>query len=173
MNILSKAGILTTIGICLGAGLIYGNDSKQPTDFHTSSYDIFRSGEKIVVYSLAQPPLGGIDPQKTSTSNLKDGFRGYPILAQAEILDPNLRSELKSTLVKGMNQNAVAAKCFNPRHGLRVSSGLRTVDLVICFECSSLEVHSTKRVSVLSVSNSAEALFDRILRSNKITPSQS
>jgi hypothetical protein len=165
MKILYKAGILATIGICLGAGLIYGNDSKQPTDFHTSSYDIFRSGEKIVVYSL--------DPQKASTSNLKDGFRGYPILAQAEILDPNLRSELKSTLVKGMNQNAVAAKCFNPRHGLRVTSGLRTVDLVICFECSSLEVHSTKRVSVVSVSKSAEPLVDRILRSTKITPSKS
>jgi hypothetical protein len=165
MKILYKAGIFATIGICLSAGLIYGNDFKQPAEFHTSSYDIFKSGEKIIVYS--------IDPQQASDSKPQNGFRGYRILAQAEILDANLRSELKSTLVKGMNQNAVAAKCFNPRHGLRVSSGLRTVDLVICFECSSLEVHSTKRVSVLSVSNSAEALFDRILRSNKITPSKS
>ena len=28
-----------------------------------------------------------------------------------------------------------AAACFNPRHGIRVKSGDKTVDLVICFEC--------------------------------------
>jgi hypothetical protein len=173
MNILSKSLILMTIGICTASGFRYWNDVKQPTDFHVSSYNIFNHGEKVVIYSLAQPPLGGIDPQQTGTSTVKDSFRDYPILAQAEVLDPNLQAELKSSLIKGMNQNVVAAKCFNPRHGLRVSQGLKTVDVVICFECSRLEVYSTKRVSTLTVSNSAEALFDRVLRSSKIAPLKS
>jgi hypothetical protein len=165
MKILSKAVILMTIGICTASGFRYWNDVKQPTDFHVSSYDIFNHGEKVVIYSL--------DPQQTGTSTVKDSFRDYPILAQAEVLDPNLQAELKSSLIKGINQNVVAAKCFNPRHGLRVSQGLKTVDVVICFECSRLEVYSTKRVNTLTVSNSAEALFDRILRSSKIAPLKS
>ncbi len=161
MKILYKAGIFTTIGICVGAGLVYLNNSKQPTDFHTSSYDIFKHGEKVVLYS--------IDPKQTNTSNVKDSFNNYPVLSKVEVVDPNLQSELKSALIEGMNQNAIAAKCFNPRHGLRVSWGLKTIDVVICFECSSLEVYSTKRVSVVSVSNYAEPLFDRILRSARNT----
>ncbi len=155
MKILYKAGILTTIGICVGAGLVHLNNSKQPTDFHTTSYDIFTHGKKVVVYSL--------DPKQTNTSTGKDNFNDYPVLSKIEVVDPKLQSELKSALIEGMNQNAIEAKCFNPRHGLRVSSGLKTIDVVICFECNKLEVHSTKRVNALSVSNSAEALFDRIL----------
>jgi hypothetical protein len=161
MKILYKAGIFVTIGVCVGAGWIYWNKSKQPTDFDSSSYDIFKNGEKVVLYSL--------EPQRKNTLTVKDSFRDYQVLGQVEVVDANLRSTLKSALIEGMNQNAIVAKCFNPRHGLRVSWGLKTIDLVICFECNSLEVYSPKQVSVLSVSNSAEPLFDRILRSARNT----
>lgn len=34
----------------------------------------------------------------------------------------------------------MVAACFNPRHGLRAVHAGHTVDLVICFECLTLEV---------------------------------
>jgi hypothetical protein len=33
------------------------------------------------------------------------------------------------------------AACFNPRHGVRAKSKEGMVDLVICFECSSVELY--------------------------------
>jgi hypothetical protein len=48
---------------------------------------------------------------------------------------------LADALRLGAEDNfGIAAGCFNPRHGLRLKGGGKSVDLVICFECLQVEV---------------------------------
>ena len=48
-----------------------------------------------------------------------------------------MQKQLLDALYKGIaDSDGNGAKCFDPRHGIRASVDGKTVDLVICFECS-------------------------------------
>lgn len=67
-------------------------------------------------------------------------FHGHEVLAQAEIKDAKVRSNITSIVNRGVRKGGDQAKCFNPRHGIHATQAGRTVDLVICYECSTIEV---------------------------------
>ena len=50
----------------------------------------------------------------------------------------NFHPDKKDMLSFGMGP----AYCFEPRHGVRVVDGAGTIDLVICYECGRMRVHS-------------------------------
>ena len=56
-------------------------------------------------------------------------------------------------------------RCFNPRHGIRVTSGGVTTDLLICFECKEAVVfRDGQRVADWTTGRSPQADFDEALR---------
>jgi hypothetical protein len=64
-----------------------------------------------------------------------------------------------------------AKKCFEPRHGVRAMAGGKTVDLVICFACSEVQVWSDdgKDLEGLAlIGDSAQAAFDKVLTDAKV-----
>ena len=57
--------------------------------------------------------------------------------------------------------------CFRPRHGIHATRGQKVVDLLVCFECSQVEVYSggSDQPSLgLRTSGSPEPVFDKALR---------
>jgi len=92
-------------------------------------------------------------------------FHHFKVLGRAMVTDAATRNRLYRSLQSGARWNLpFPAMCFNPRHGIRATSGVSTVDLVICFECSQVQVwHGDSHVTTFIVGQSPEPLFDQVL----------
>ncbi len=65
------------------------------------------------------------------------GFHDWKILGTTKITDAAVRAALVDAFDEGVeNHDGSAAACFNPRHGIRVKYVGKSVDFLICFECS-------------------------------------
>lgn len=104
----------------------------------------------FVVLSLDSSPLGGgfigetaAQRKKRTTVEDHENFQGARILQEVEITNPTTKKRLLEALYRGVRGDGFSgALCFSPRHGIRATSGLTTVDLNICFQCSAIKVSS-------------------------------
>jgi hypothetical protein len=97
--------------------------------------------------------------------NEKDDFHGWKVLGKTSVKNADAGKSLMSTLKKGIAENdGIAAACFNPRHGVRGVVDGKTVDLVICFECYSLQVFVGDKRDSVRTTGSPQPAFDKILR---------
>jgi hypothetical protein len=109
----------------------------------------------LVVIGCASKPAAGLHAPEKLTLYSLDGryleanrqpagaeiFHGCPVLGKVEITDTEQREQLLAALNEGITQGTREdmAKCFVPRHGLRVVENGITVDYLLCFECSRFE----------------------------------
>ena len=107
--------------------------------------------------------LYSLDPGEES---VKDGFHGWKVLGKTTIKDTDVRKEVIAALAKGVADNdGRAAKCFEPRHGIRVVHDGKTTDLVICFACYQVRVtQGDKRGEGFLTTDSPQATFDKVLK---------
>jgi hypothetical protein len=61
------------------------------------------------------------------------------------------------------DKNATPARCFIPRHGIRATHDGKTVELVICFECSQLWVHQGDAKDWMTIGKEPQSVFDKLL----------
>ncbi len=98
----------------------------------------------------------------------KEVFHGVAVLGKTEVKG-DARKDLAAALVKAIEDKAAkGARCFIPRHGVSVKSGDKTIDLVICFECSWVDVYegdTSKRQTI----GTDGGLLNRILTGAKVT----
>jgi hypothetical protein len=103
-----------------------------------------------------------VDPShETPPANAKliGGF--YRILGQASITDAGLRKQLVDSLYDAaLNNNGEMAKCFNPRHAIRAVRGGKMTEIVICFECSSLQTTTGGVRSSAAINAAKESYFN-------------
>ena len=95
-------------------------------------------------------------------------FHGYRILGKVSVADPVQRrevAEVVSQAARSYGGDGGDNKCmFSPRHAVRLVSGAKTYDFLICFQCLQMEVYAGDQlVSSLSSGGSPEVL-NRILR---------
>src|SRR3954471_16183202 len=77
--------------------------------------------------------LYSLDPARQKDPP-KDAFHGWKVLGHTTVKDADARKKLLGDLEKGaQDKHGTVAACFNPRHGIRVTAGDKTIDLVICF----------------------------------------
>ncbi|MGL6094782.1 MAG: hypothetical protein ACRC7O_03125 [Fimbriiglobus sp.] len=99
--------------------------------------------DRLILISIdgRDPPLNGENPRKGTT----DLFYRYPVLGSVEVTDREARRAILADLNRGMaDKNATLAKCFWPRHGVRVMKNGTVTDLVICFECGHVRFMATE-----------------------------
>ena len=96
-------------------------------------------------------------PDKTA---VKDAKVRAAILKSLNMAHPGERGHRRSLLQ--------SAACFNPRHGIRATHDGKTVDLVICFECFSLQVFLGDTKAGALTTDSPPPTFDRVLRKAKV-----
>jgi hypothetical protein len=130
---------------------------KAKTSFAVIAERISKA-ERLEVYRLNSTFIE--DEQKA-----KGSFHGYEILAQAKAESAEQRKEIGSFVGAVLHWNKLRmALCFNPRHGLRVISGKDTLDLVICFECSRVEVYDNGKLGgTFALTRQATNPLDRLL----------
>ena len=152
--------IIALVSIC-GTVLLaaHGSANRKPTPeqlskaFPNDSYEVFTKSQQVTLYSL--------EPEKRIAG--KELFHGYSVLGKTEVSNRKLQSELKSSLVKAM-AGADGAACFTPRHGLRLTSGDKTVDIVICFECGTTVTYYGEAKGEGDVFDTPARLYNRVLR---------
>lgn len=100
---------------------------------------LFAQSETFELYSLDPT----VEPRQGSKDGSSDeSFHEWKVLGKTEIKEPAERKKLVDALRLGAEDNAGTADgFFIPRHGLRLRSGKETVDLLICFQCLSIQVY--------------------------------
>ncbi|HKB04371.1 MAG TPA: hypothetical protein VKD90_19260 [Gemmataceae bacterium] len=99
----------------------------------------------------------------------KDGFHGWEVLGKTTVKDADTRKNLVAALQKGVAESdGTVARCFNPRHGIRVTHDGKTTDLVICFECLQVKAFAGDRRHDFLVTRSPQPAFDAVLKEAKV-----
>lgn len=97
-------------------------------------------------------------------------FHRYEILGKMLVTDPKIKAQLIQSLYYGMeHRNGFAAACFNPRHGIRATKGKRTVDVVICFECSQIDFWESNQRQHTYTSRTPQKVFDKVLKKGGVS----
>ena len=120
---------------------------------------VLANAEKLELYSL--------DPGRKE-KKATDGFRRRKILGKTTLSGDEKKSIVES-LQKGVAENrGSAAWCFNPRHGIKATHEGKTVELVICFECLSIDGWCNgSPFRVLTTASPAKE-FNRVLLAKKV-----
>lgn len=159
------------VGISLVGWVVYAFQSaatRQTTmaevnrAFPPESYRLFLKAEKLTLYALK--------PESTNTDAEK--FQGYEVAGKTEIAEVKHQKELKGAFIREM-AGAKGAACFNPRHGLRVETEGKTIEIVICFECGNFAVHFGDEKGKGAVNAQyLESPFNQILQNAGISVAQ-
>jgi len=128
---------------------------------------VLEKAETLDVYSLDPDTERDVTEERPKT-----GFRGWKILGKTTVQDADARKALLSALDKAVaGAPPRSKKCFEPRHGVRATAGGKTVDLVICFACSEVQVWSDGGVDLegsARIADSAQPAFDKVLSDAKV-----
>jgi hypothetical protein len=116
---------------------------------------VLRRAESVEVYS--------IDPEleygKSATS-----FHGWKYLGKTTVDGKWLRRRITRSVLTANWECHGGFKCLDPRHGIRVVSGGKTVDLLICFWCSQVEVFGPEQPEgFFPINSRPSALLNRLL----------
>lgn len=111
-----------------------------------------------------QYELLSIDPDRPEQLS-PDLFHGYRVLGTTIISEPGARAQLTDALRGGVKSIfGTRNNCFTPRHGIRVTSGGITTDILICFECQQARVFiGEQSVADWMTDRSPQPTFDRVL----------
>lgn len=162
----------TIIGIIFFIMILAGSTAQSDvvvTDFGTNQWGwspapkylppdqrhFLESADEFTLYSL-DPDR---EPKGTNT------FCFHKILGQIRIERTAERTNLITALSDGIAEADGSADCFNPRHGIRAVKNGVAVDLVICFQCSAIEVFSSKGTHWgFPVSRTPATVFNGVLK---------
>lgn len=122
--------------------------------------------EKAGTFELYSLDPGRKFDKEGKPAEVKDGFHGWEVLGKMEVKDKADRKRLADALRLGAEDNfGMAAACFIPRHGIRLKEGEKTIDLVICFQCLSVQVFENGQSKPgFLTTGEPQKVFDGVLR---------
>lgn len=149
--------LVLTLATFAGCGSMGDVDSLGLPDELSSA---LKSEYEVELYSL--------NPEKLDEEPESD-FHGWEVLG-SEKLDGDKGREIVEGFKSGLaSAPDYVAGCFNPRHGLRISSAEKVVDLVICFQCVQIYVFvGDERIANLRTSASPRQLFDKVVAEHRL-----
>lgn len=114
--------------------------------------EIWDAAETWTLYSLAPeqkvPAPDAARGKKRTTKkttkkrDVEAPFHGFVVLGKTSLKkDAEGVGALKDALYAAIEKSGKPARCFIPHHGIRAVSGEKTLDLVICFTCSYLDLY--------------------------------
>jgi hypothetical protein len=117
---------------------------------------VIEHADEFVLYSLE--PLS---EAKVSSKNgpLKQRpenelFHGEGIVGQVVLKETKDQNRIVTALKHAIEQAGPdAAGCFWPHHGIRARKGKETIDVVICFTCNRVQIHTGDGLIQLHVSD--------------------
>lgn len=146
------------VALCF-AGASMAQD-KQPTNkLPDDVVKVLEKAGELEVYSL--------DSAQQEKGN--EGWHGVKVLGKTTVKGEDA-AKVAASVKKGVEEGGRGARCFIPRHGIRATYDGKTVELVICFECSWIHVYAgdANKPQVLTISGSPHKPLDKILTDAKI-----
>lgn len=104
-----------------------------------------QGAEQFTIYAL--------EPHDGDSSAGGSTFHGNVILSQVEIKDAQTRAKISDIVNQGVRMGGQRARCFNPRHGVHSVQAGRTIDFVICYECSTIQIIDNGNTTTLGTGN--------------------
>jgi len=152
--------MLVSIPVALVIGLsaqVAGQENKIPDQARA----ILENASQFELLSIGHDP---------SPKNSGEEFHRWPVIGKTTIKDPDTRKRLVAALEKGVEENkGDSMKCFNPRHGIRVTHDGMTADFVICFECFQVVVYVTgDKEQRFLITASPAPVFNQTLQHAKV-----
>lgn len=118
----------------------------------------------VALDTAEQYELLSLDPERADAPS-PDLFHDYRVLGKTVITDRATRARLDKALRGGVKRAFSRVRCFSPRHGIRVTTGGQTTDIVICFECAQVQVwNGSQRIADWDTGASPQPVFDNVLR---------
>jgi len=99
-----------------------------------------------------------------------NGWHGAKVLGRTTVKGEADLKALATALKKGVAEGEGGARCFIPRHGVRVTHAGKTYDLLICFECHWVYVFTDKsdKPLVLMTADTPQKVLNTILTDAKV-----
>ncbi len=136
--------------IVTNGGLEQGYKASDLAPFHRATqWTLFSVGPLLGNETLSDQgsSRGASSPTGQSTGPAEkiavtESFHGYAILKQHTVtVSPELLSVLTELESAAQHWKGSSARCFIPRHALRVIEQGTSYDLLICYECKSAEIY--------------------------------
>jgi hypothetical protein len=124
---------------------------------------------KAILDKADQLELLSLDPD-SKKPKAKDDYHGWHVLGTTVVKKAEVRKLILEALVKGIAESEEhGAKCFEPGHGIQATSGGKTVDLVICFECKWVDAYfGDEKVTKLVTTWKPRTTLDKVLTDAKV-----
>jgi hypothetical protein len=159
MSALFRLALFALLAACLAAPVVAQEQAKNelPADVRA----VLDKATTVELLSLDPTPIG-----KGEDVPEKERFHGYRVLGRTTLKDADKRKAVLAALDKGIkDSDGRVARCFNPRHGIHAVQDGKTADVVICFECLSMEAYlDGKRTGSALTTRGPQATFDKTLR---------
>jgi hypothetical protein len=140
------------------------DDETRPVNGKDEEHQI-PAAAKAVLEKAEDFELLSLEPVAT---NMMGNFHGWKVLGKTAVKDAETRKKLIEAFEKGVSEyKDGAARCFNPRHGIRVKHDGKTVEFVICFECAQVHVairDGNSQPQTFLISQSPAATFNDVLK---------
>jgi hypothetical protein len=120
---------------------------------------------KTILSRAEQIEVVSLDPTYSGLPKSLESPPGYKVLGQTAVTSWWGRRQVVRAIEQGIaSHDGSAALCFIPRHALRATHEGRTVELVLCFQCSTIRVYlDGQRQSDIRTASSPQELLDRLL----------
>ena len=152
--------MLVSLLVALVIGLsaqVAGQENKIPDQARA----ILENASQVVLLSIGHDP---------SPKNPTEEFHRWPVIGKTTIKDQDTRKRLVAALERGVEENkGDVMKCFNPRHGIRVTHEGMSADFVICFECFQVMVYvAGGKGQRFLITDSPAPIFNQALQHAKV-----
>ena len=169
---LSKIGTAILLVASILSGTVLRAQTEDAAKRPSISEHEFPSEVTIALKAPNKAVLYSLEPWEEPAPG-ESTLHGFKIIGQL-----NLDRDLEQTVVAQFKAaittwDGTGAGCFDPRHGLTVTSGGKTYDFLLCYECGELEIFSGKRmVGDMRARGTGETL-NAILSAHKVPLSRS
>lgn len=117
--------------------------------------------DSMTVYSLDGTYEKGDSKRKPSG----EMFHDHPVLRKVDIASAQDRTAILAAVKKGIaKSDGTQAKCFWPRHGIRLTQSGKTIEYVICFQCLQLNEYIDGKSSHKPTTKSPATVLDKHLQ---------
>ena len=152
-RLLAAAGVVLLLGC--------SQQAKEPeNNIPKAAAQALAHPSQVILYSLEPEPR-----------NQPPEFSGYRLLGQVELGPQQARQAIAAFRAAAAGWDHVTAICFNPRHALRVVSGGKNYDFVLCYECHQMRIIGDGKLVTLGAAGSPEVL-NNLLRDANIPVSR-
>jgi len=107
--------------------------------------------------------LHGNNVEPSKRPKTAEEFCSFPVLGKRKIVNAEDQNAILTAVHAGIG-NGEMAKCFWPRHGIRVVSKLQTTYYLICYECTTIAIHDGMSDETKAIDRTSESVLNKYLQ---------